>query len=191
MTEIRNHTARGREFSVRTAHTSELDASELEAARSLLYRAFADEDFSADDWEHSLGGMHVLATHEGALVGHAAVVQRRLLHQGKALRTGYVEGVAVHPEWQRHGIGGRLLDEVERIVTRAYEVGALGSTDAGGPLYRSRGWRTWEGTARALTPEGVLATQDAVDYLYVLPVPGQELDFQGDLICDYRLGDLW
>lgn len=189
--ESQSFSARGREFTVHTAHTSALEPRELEAARELLFLAFADDEFSEHDWEHSLGGMHVLARYEGTLVGHAAVVQRRLLHQGKALRTGYVEGVAVHQDWQRHGIGGRLLEQVEKIITRAYEIGALGATDAGAPLYRGRGWRTWEGGASALTPDGLVATPDAVSYLHVFQVPGQELDFTGELTCDYRLGDLW
>jgi aminoglycoside 2'-N-acetyltransferase I len=32
------------------------------------------------------------------LVGHGAVVMRRLLHDAQALRTGYVEGVAVRAD---------------------------------------------------------------------------------------------
>ena len=45
------------------------------------------------DWEHALGGVHAVAWLDGEVVGHASVVQRRLLHDGRALRTGYVEGV--------------------------------------------------------------------------------------------------
>lgn len=191
MTESETHTARGREFGVRVAHTSALDAKELQAARELLLAAFVDEELSEHDWEHALGGLHVMVTSQSTLVGHAAVVQRRLLHQGEALRTGYVEGVAVHPDWRRYGLGSRLLEQVEGIITRAYEVGALGSTEAGRPLYRGRGWRTWEGEVSALTPEGLVPTQDAASYVHVFEVPGRELDFRGELTCDYRLGDLW
>ena len=51
------------------------------------------------DWEHALGGIHAIAYgDDGELVGHASVVQRRLLHGGRALRTGYVEGVGVRRE---------------------------------------------------------------------------------------------
>ena len=52
-------------------------------------------EFTEQDWEHALGGIHALVWDGDALVGHAAVVQRRLLHGGRALRAGYVEGVGV------------------------------------------------------------------------------------------------
>ena len=88
-------------ISVRTAHTAQLDPGTLADARSLLYAAF--DDMTEDDWEHSLGGIHALAYEGGELAGHAAVVQRRLLHGGRALRAGYVEGVGVRAEYRRRG----------------------------------------------------------------------------------------
>ena len=80
-------------ISVRVAHTAQLDPGTLADARALLYAVF--DDMTEADWEHSLGGIHALAYDGGELVGHAAVIQRRLLHGGRALRTGYVEGVGV------------------------------------------------------------------------------------------------
>ncbi|HSV65569.1 MAG TPA: GNAT family N-acetyltransferase, partial [Mycobacteriales bacterium] len=82
---------------VRTAHTADLDAGILKAARALLDDVFAG-DMTDHDWEHALGGVHALAWEGAELVGHAAVVQRRLLHGGRALRTGYVEGVGVRAD---------------------------------------------------------------------------------------------
>jgi len=76
---------------VRTAHTADLDAATLEVARALVYAVF-QTDMSEHDWEHALGGVHALAWEGGELVGHASLVQRRLLHGGRALRAGYVEG---------------------------------------------------------------------------------------------------
>ncbi|HEY3021276.1 MAG TPA: GNAT family N-acetyltransferase, partial [Solirubrobacteraceae bacterium] len=98
---------------VRTAHTADLDPATLGAARALLDAVFAD-DMSDHDWEHALGGVHALAWEDGELVGHASVVQRRLLHGGRALRTGYVEGVAVRPDRRRRGHGGALMAALER-----------------------------------------------------------------------------
>ena len=80
-------------------HTSELDADTRAAARELLYVVF--DDMTEHDWEHSLGGLHALVMDGARVVGHAAIVQRRLLYGGRALRAGYVEGVAVHPEHRR------------------------------------------------------------------------------------------
>ena len=44
---------------LRPAHTADLDAATLEAARALLDLAF-EGHFSDHDWEHSLGGMHAV-----------------------------------------------------------------------------------------------------------------------------------
>ena len=79
---------------VRTTHTADLDASVRAAARALLDDVFAGEMTDAD-WEHALGGIHALAWEDDELIGHASVIQRRLWLTGRALRTGYVEGVGV------------------------------------------------------------------------------------------------
>src|SRR5215207_11147573 len=138
---------------VTTAHTSELDPGTLAALRTLLVDVF-DGDFSADDWEHALGGVHALAHEDGELVGHAAVVQRRLLHGGRALRAGYVEGVGVRRDARRRGHATALMDAIERVLRGAYDVGALGASQQAIPLYLARGWRPWQGATFALAPEG-------------------------------------
>ena len=173
---------------VRTAHTADLDAATLTAARALLYEVF--DDMSEDDWEHSLGGVHALAFDGDTLVGHAAVIQRRLLHGGRALRTGYVEGVAVRADQRRRGHGAALMDALERVVRGAYDLGALGATDEAVALYAGRGWQRWRGPSSALTPDGITRTADDDGGIYVLPgtVP---LDLDGDLTCDWRDGDVW
>jgi len=174
---------------VRTAHTADLDRATLEAARALLDAAFAGE-FDAHDWEHALGGVHALAYEDGELVGHASVVQRRLLHGGRALRAGYVEGAGVRPDRRRRGHGGVLMAAIERVVRGAYDLGALGATDAGARLYAQRGWRRWRGPTAALTPAGLRRTPDADGAILVLPV-AVPLDLDGELACDWRDGDLW
>ena len=87
------------------------------------------------DWEHSLGGIHALAYEGGELVGHAAVIQRRLLHGGRALRTGYVEGVGVRADHRRRGHASEMMEALERVIRDAYELGALGATDDGALFY--------------------------------------------------------
>ncbi|MFD8994406.1 aminoglycoside 2'-N-acetyltransferase, partial [Streptomyces abikoensis] len=87
----------------RTAHTSDLTAAELAAIRALLDDSF-EGDFSDDDWDHALCGIHATVWEGDTLLAHGALVQRRLLHGGRALRTGYVEAVAVRAE--RGGGGG-------------------------------------------------------------------------------------
>jgi aminoglycoside 2'-N-acetyltransferase I len=174
---------------IQVAHTADVDPATLRAARALLGDVFEGE-FEETDWEHSLGGLHALAWASDQLVGHAALIQRRLVHRGRALRTGYVEGVAVHPDHQRRGYGAAMMDELERVIRGAYDLGALGATDDGARLYEARGWQRWEGPTSALTPEGVARTEEDDGAVYVLPVT-TELDVTGELTCDWRDGDVW
>lgn len=174
---------------VQIAHTSDLDVAELQAARALLDRVFGAE-MTDHDWDHALGGIHAFVWEQRALVGHASVVQRQLLHGGRTLRTGYVEGVAVRADRRRRGYGAAMMDVLERVILGAYELGALGSTDAGGPFYAARGWRRWRGRSWALTPTGTVRTEDADDCIYILEV-AVKLDLSGELTCDWREGELW
>jgi aminoglycoside 2'-N-acetyltransferase I len=173
---------------VRTAHTADLDAATLAAARALLYEVF--DDMTEHDWEHSLGGVHATAWAGGELVGHAAVIQRRLLYGGRALRTGYVEGVAVRADQRRRGHAAAMMDALERVVREAYDLGALGTTDEALPLYTGRGWKQWQGPLSALTPTGIRRTPDEEGAVYVLPGTGV-LDLTAELTCDWRGGDVW
>jgi aminoglycoside 2'-N-acetyltransferase I len=174
---------------LRTAHTSELDGATLGAARALLEHVF-DGDFDAHDWEHSLGGMHALAWDGSELVGHAALIQRRLLHGGRALRAGYVEGVGVRVDRRRRGVGIALMAALEPVLRGAYELGALGATDAAQPLYAAAGWAPWRGPLSALTPAGIVRTPDAGGAVYVLALSAP-LDLDAELTCDWRDGDVW
>lgn len=174
---------------LRTAHTADVDRAALAAVRGLLDDAF-DGDFPDADWEHTLGGLHVLAHEGGELVGHGAVVQRRLLHGGRALRAGYVEGVAVHADRRGRGHGAAVLSELERIVRGAYDLGALSTTDAAATFYPRRGWQLWRGPTSTLTPTGVRRTADDDGGVLVLPV-AVPLDLSGALTCDHRDGDPW
>ena len=174
---------------LRTAHTANLDAASLAAARALLYAVF-EHEMTEPDWEHCLGGVHAVAWDDGEVIGHASVVQRRLLHDRRALRTGYVEGVAVRAGRRGQGHGARLMEAIERVVRGAYELGALGATDEAARFYESRGWQPWRGPTSALTPNGVMDTPDEDGSIYVLP-GDVSLDLDGRLTCDWRDGDVW
>ncbi len=127
---------------VRTAHTADLAPGELDAVRALLDTAF-DGDFCDEDWDHGLGGMHTLVHDALGLAAHGAVVMRRVRHRGRWLRAGYVENVAVRADARRTGLGGRVMGELERVVDRAYDFGALSASEDGARLYTARGWRLW------------------------------------------------
>ena len=170
-------------------HTADLGPDGRAERRGLLDLAYGP-DLTNADWEHALGGMHALARDGGVLVGHAALVARRLLHGGRALRAGYVEAVAVHPRYRRRGIAGAVMEPVERLARGGHELGALGASEMALPFYAGRGWVPWRGPLHALTPSGIVATPDERGGVHVLPtdVP---LDLDGDLTCDWRDGDVW
>jgi aminoglycoside 2'-N-acetyltransferase I len=171
---------------VTVRHTAELSADELAAARALCDASF--DDFGDADWEHALGGMHVLVEDDGTLAAHGALVMRRMLHRGRALRCGYVEAVAVHGDHRRRSLGHRVMAALEALAP-AYDLLALCSSREGRPLYEARGWSLWRGPTSVLTPDGVVATPDE-DSIYVLGGPAG-LDLDGPIACDWRDGDVW
>jgi aminoglycoside 2'-N-acetyltransferase I len=179
------------------AHTAQLDAAALREARLMVGEAFEQSlaagqpgSFDDVDWDHALGGMHALVHVGEELVAHGSVVQRRFLHAGRSWRVGYVEAVAVAAPARRRGHGSAVMAALEEVIRRAYAFGALSATDDGAPLYRSRGWQLWRGPASALGPSGVVRTPDEDGAVYVLPLSGG-LDLDGELISDWRDGDLW
>lgn len=176
---------------VPTAHTWELAPSELTAVRGLLEDVFAG-DFSGDDWDHTLGGVHALVWEGGEAVAHGSVVQRRLLHRGRALRCGYVEGVAVRADRRGRGLGAAVLETLERVVRGGYVLGALSSTESALGFYAARGWRRWAGPTWTLTASGRIRTPEDDGAVYVLPAgSGPSLDPSQDLTCDLRDGEPW
>jgi len=178
-----------RSAEIRTAHTASLSAADLRAVRELLDEAFGG-DFSDEDYEHGLGGMHALVWDAATLIAHGSVIMRRLLHSGRTLRTGYVESVAVHPDHRRQGHGNAVMTTLEAIISGGYEIGALSSSEDGLAFYASRGWRLWRGTASVLSPGGIVRSPEDDGAIFVLPGSAQ-LQSDGDLACDWREGDPW
>jgi aminoglycoside 2'-N-acetyltransferase I len=174
---------------VRTAHTAELDTDELKAIRALLDAAF-EGGFTDTDWDHTLGGVHALVWEDNELIGHGSVVQRRLLLAGRAVRTGYVEGVAVRADRRGQGHGAAVMAELERVVREGYDLGALSTTEEAAGFYATRGWQRWRGRTCVLAPSGIERTVQDDGSAYVLPVTGRP-DLKGVLVCDWRDGDVW
>jgi len=170
-------------------HTAELEAADLAAIRTLCDAAFGDE-FTDADYEHALGGVHALRFDGDRLVAHAALVGRRILHGGRALRTGYVEAVAVAADVRRRGLGAAVMRALDPYIARGYVLGALATSDAGAPLYAALGWTLWPGPTAALTPDGIRPTPGADGGIFVRAVGG-DLDPGLPLICDWRDGDVW
>jgi aminoglycoside 2'-N-acetyltransferase I len=173
----------------RLVHTADLEDEARQRAYEMVNDAFAGE-FTDTDWDHALGGMHALIWHRGAIIAHGAVVQRRLLYRGAALRCGYVEAVAVREDWRGQGLAIAILDACEQVIRGGYQLGALSSSDRGRRLYTLRGWLPWRGPTSVMAPAGVTRTPDDDGSVFVLPV-GIRLDPTAELACDWRDGDVW
>ena len=141
----------------RLVHTADLESDARQRAYEMVNDAFAGE-LTDTDWDHALGGMHALIWHRGAIIAHGAVVQRRLLYRGAALRCGYVEAVAVREDWRRQGLAIAILDACEQVIRGGYQLGALSSSDRGRRLYTLRGWLPWRGPSRPRPRCGRCAT---------------------------------
>jgi aminoglycoside 2'-N-acetyltransferase I len=179
-------------LTARLIHTADLDTETRDDAHRMVVEAFdgSEVEFTDADWEHALGGMHALICHHGALIAHAAVIQRRLLYGNSALRCGYVEGVAVREDWRGQGLAGALMDAVEQVIRGAYELGALSASEAGRPIYTARGWQPWRGPTSVLAPSGTRRTPEDDGTIFVLPVSAT-VDTAEPLTCDWRTGDVW
>jgi aminoglycoside 2'-N-acetyltransferase I len=172
-------------------HTSDLSSFRSAKIRAMLEDAF-DGDFADEDWEHALGGVHVLLQEDDELIGHAAVVQRRLVHAGLGIRTGYIEAVAVRADRRERGLGGELMAVAEDLVRGAYDLGALSSGGRARRLYERRGWLPWKGETWVLAPDGPRRTREDDGGVLVLLMPTSPvLDLEDAIACDWRPGDVW
>lgn len=171
------------------AHTAELDARTRAAAKALLHDVF-EGDLTEEDWDHALGGVHALVWEGDELIGHASVVQRQMLHAGRPLRCGYVEGVGVRADRRGRGHGAAMMTALERVVRTAYDLGALSASEDAAAFYEARGWHLWQGPSAVLSPTGLQLTKEEDGAIHVLQA-GAPLDLTGQLACDWRSGDVW
>jgi aminoglycoside 2'-N-acetyltransferase I len=176
---------------LRTVTTAELTRAELEALRELLFGAFGGR-FEEHDWEHTLGGVHVLASEDDQVVAHGAVVPRTLAARGRELRTGYVEGVATRSDRRGRGLATLVMAEAGRVIGRGYELGALADGTGIPGFYQRLGWEIWQGPTFVAGPGGPERTAEEDGSVLVLRTAASgELDLAGSLTCDWRAGDVW
>jgi aminoglycoside 2'-N-acetyltransferase I len=177
---------------IRTVTTAELNGGELAALRELVFGAFGGR-FDEHDWEHMLGGVHVLAVEDdGAVVAHGAVVGRRFRAGGRELATGYVEGVATRGDRRGLGLGTLVMAAVGRVIEEGWELGALADGSGIPGFYQRLGWEVWQGPTWVAGPHGPERTAEEDGAVLVLRTPATgQLDPTGPLTCDWREGDVW
>ena len=176
---------------LRTVATAELTAGELAALRGMVVEAFGGR-FDEHDWEHTLGGVHVLVVEDGGPLAHGAVVPRTLVAGGRAWRTGYVEGVATRADRRGVGLATAVMREVGRVIRDGYELGALADGTRIPGFYQRLGWETWRGPTFVAGAGGPVRTAEEDGGILVLRTPATAgLEVTGPLVCDWRAGDVW
>ena len=177
---------------LRRMATGDLTPGEVAEIRSILDAAFGDDEerFTEADWDHAVGGIHVVLDVGGRIVAHGSVVERALEIDGRGVRTGYVEAVATAPGVQGRGHGTEVMRAIGDIIRAGFELGALGTGSHG--FYERLGWETWDGPASVRTPDGERRTPDEEGYIMVLRTPTTPPFEPGSaLSCDWRPGDVW
>jgi aminoglycoside 2'-N-acetyltransferase I len=166
-----------------------LSNTELLALRAFLNEAFED-DFSDEDWDHCLGGLHVMLRDGDDFVSHAAVIERQLVAGDRSLHSGYVEGVATRPQLQGLGHGSTVMKAVEEIISAGFEVGGLATGRV--RFYARLGWEVWQGPTSVSTPRGPQRTPEEDGAVMVLRTEAtSDLDLTTGLTCDWRAGEVW
>ncbi|MFF8917061.1 GNAT family N-acetyltransferase [Streptomyces sp. NPDC015032] len=173
-----------------TEHTYQLAPAALGEIRTLLDTAF-EGDFGDDDWDHALGGVHAYVRDGSGFLAHGSVVQRRVVHEGRSYRIGYVEAVAVRADRRREGLGGRVMAALEQVIDGAYAFGALSASAEGAAMYTGRGWQVWPGRIAVQGAHGVERLPDEEGGTYVRGAAGRApMPTSGTLIFDWRDGDV-
>ena len=171
------------------ASTADLCPIERRTLRALLDAAF-EGDFSEDDWGHALGGVHVWVSAADGVISQGSLVARTLRCAGHAMQVGYVEAVATAAAHRRQGHGAAVMRRIGALLSERYELGALST---GTPaFYQTLGWERWRGATFVDGPSGMERTPDDDGGIMILRTPrSPRLDLDGDIVADWRPGDVW
>jgi aminoglycoside 2'-N-acetyltransferase I len=175
---------------IRRLTTDALGNERRRALRALFGRAWDEDEFTDDDWQHALGGTHFFIEADGEIVSHASVVPRELHTSGRVLHTGYVEAVATHPAYRGEGFASALLRAAGEHIDANFALGAL---DTGKPSFYERfGWRLWQGPTYVRMKHGIMRTAKEDGCVMVRLTPAvPDLDLAAPISCDWRAGDAW
>ena len=148
-----------------------------------------EEDFSAY-LALLAGAVHVLARLDGALVAHAAWVERPLHAENLAtpLRSAYVEAVAVPTALRGRGLGTQVLAALPPLL-EDYDVAALSPSEPG--FYARLGWERWRGALWYRDGDTKVPTPEEEIMILRLPRTPTNLDLDASLGVDWRPLEVW
>jgi aminoglycoside 2'-N-acetyltransferase I len=176
-------------FALHAASTDALSPSFLQDVRIFLDTAFEGE-FTDEDWAHAIGGVHVWLIGARGLISYGSLIERTLVCSGQTSRVGYVEAVATVAAHRRNGHGTTVMKHIGELIRTRYALGALSTgTHA---FYETLGWERWRGPTFVDGPRGRERTPgDDGDIMILRTSRSPALDLDGDIVCDWRLGDVW
>lgn len=175
---------------IRVIETADLAPDVLDTLRDLCDGAFG-ERFDDNDWQHALGGRHVVAFSGREAMAHAAVVPRELWVDGVLHQALYVEAVATDPSLQGQGIGTQVMESVTELIVAD---GVLAALSTGSPdFYQRFGWERWRGPTHVRRGDDLVRTPDEDDSVLVLRrgTRLQAVDLTAPIACRERNGDAW
>ncbi len=176
-------------LTLQSAPSSALSPAMVRDLRRMLDEAF-DGEFTDADWEHARGGQHVWVGGPAGILSHGALVPRTIVCGGRTLQVGYVEAVATRSAFRGRGHGTAVLRRLAELIEGQYELGALATGEHG--FYSRLGWETWLGPTFVAGPRGRERTADDDGGILVYRTPRTPpLDLHGEIVADWRDGDVW
>lgn len=171
------------------AKTEEIDAGMREQVIRLCIAAHNEPSFTyLFEWVPA-GGLHVMATLNGEVVGHAMATTRWLQPEGlPMLRTAYVDAVSTAPALQGQGIGSAVMRYlIEQLA--GYEVACL-ETDRPA-FYERLGWQRWRGRKAGRDGERLVMTPDEQIVMVYALVQTPALNLADLLTIECQPGRIW
>jgi aminoglycoside 2'-N-acetyltransferase I len=167
----------------RRADLAAADHAAIIALCSLAY----EEDF-APIMASFPDPVHVIGRVGGAIVSHAAFIERWLQPAGlPLLRCAYVEAVATLPTLQHRGHATKLLAALPPLW-HDFDIAGLAPSDPG--FYARLGWESWRGPMFVRTPAGLEATPN--EEVMVLRLPRTPaLDLDAAVSIEWRADEVW
>lgn len=174
---------------ISVVESAEVQAVEHGRLRQLLDDAF-EERFTDDDWEHALGGWHVVATIDDIPVSHVAVIPRWIEVGARRLDVGYIEAVATTPSARRGGLATRCMRASMDVTRREFEMGVLSTSSH--RFYERLGWERWLGPSFVNKRGQRVRTTDEDQGIMVLRYgPSADVPLDEAITCHERPGDDW
>ena len=156
--------------------TSEMDDRMRSHVVRLCVEAHAEPDFENLFSYLPDNGLHVLASIDDTLVGHAVITTRWLQAGAKPrLRTAYVDAVATSPQHQGLGIGTTLMARLAMEAT-GWDIACLETERQS--FYEHLGWEEWQGPLAGRTDAGLIPTPDQTGIMVLRLPDTPPLDLQ-------------